>query len=137
MFHRFDDLPKELQLNVWAEAISGIGPRLIECRPRNFKRDEGTTRNDETNFTQCIAIAPIPSILQVCKTSRAEALKQYPLMFHKELQQPAYFDKSRDVLMFAHLQAATVFFNLMDVQDWQGVVGVLQAPSSFFSVRFL
>ncbi|KUJ24175.1 uncharacterized protein LY89DRAFT_776338 [Mollisia scopiformis] len=74
-FTIFDDLPSELRLQIWREAMS---PRVLEIM---WNRDKGY-------FSDCRD--QIPALMHVCVESRACALEKYiPMIVENECEEPS------------------------------------------------
>lgn len=76
-FHRFQDLPCELRLMVWQDALS---PRLVAVKPRPCPKERDKARNLEISL-----IRGIPALLAVNQESRYLALRHYTWRFTIDL----------------------------------------------------
>jgi hypothetical protein len=94
-FPRFPELPTEIRLKIWESCLPD--PRALEV-------DYG----DRSEFLRCKY--PPPIALQICRESRAEALKHYELVFDSRPNaRRIYFDFSRDGLHFQHINIFSFF----------------------------
>ena len=121
-FTRFAELPKEIRLLIWEEAIPG--PRIVNIRQRYLnKTSDDVLNNGVTKRRGIIAKAagnkaitlpaprlkglksncPPPSILFVCRESYTVASRYYQRVFHPAGTIPeTYFDFQRDTLYLRH-----------------------------------
>ena len=61
VFHLFPLLPSELQLKIWSH--TPVGPRIVEIRSFGSSDQH--------------SLCPLPSVLETCRDSREEVMKQY------------------------------------------------------------
>jgi len=94
-FPRFPELPTEIRLKIWKYCLPA--PRALEV-------DYGEC----SDFLHCKY--PPPIALQICRESRAEALKHYELAFdNRPNASRIYFDFSRDGLHFKYVDIFSSF----------------------------
>jgi hypothetical protein len=90
-FHRFKQLPVELQLIIWGYATQNLEPKIVKV---GLKWETAY----DTNYTYA-AKYPIPALLHTCRDSRNTTLKTYKPYFTKILQKrPVYIRPEKDTL---------------------------------------
>jgi hypothetical protein len=97
-FTCFKKLAPELQIMIWSFAISE--PQLVFVQVKWF----------QSNYDDLpIMTAHIPSVLHVCRLSRALARKTYKPCFSQIFKHPVYFDQTKDRLVFKSVEAFSIF----------------------------
>ena len=94
-FHQFSELPTELQLKIWQEAISSIPLRIVEV-PNLQARRYSTTQTIPPLTSACA----IPAVLHASRDSRFLALQRWRLAFRfppYDQTPRIFFDFERDV----------------------------------------
>lgn len=154
LFCRFQNLPAELRLKIWQEALPP--PRTIHLitkpnkdfviQTSSRRRIQRATerlphrlarrgaRRDADVVNHCISTVKCPkdvsSLLHTCRESRTEALKHYqPLFSPKSSDDPSfglhYFDPVTD----------GIFVN--DIWPWYAAEGCCSKPTGIFNARVL
>lgn len=96
-FTVFPDLPFEIRLKIWSFVTPA--PRDVTIKYTTaFRKIEEQISPASTGW---ISSTPVPVILQICRESRAEALKSYQLSFGTVYNEPRiYFNFAIDSLSF-------------------------------------
>ncbi|KAH8664264.1 hypothetical protein BX600DRAFT_296437 [Xylariales sp. PMI_506] len=105
-FTKFSQLPPELRIKIWQQALPG--PRTVVVKSP-FRRTrlahslEDAMMQSEDHAETWYSNAPVPPLLQVNAEARHEAQKHYQLALGAKPHPPRiYVDFSKDTLFFGH-----------------------------------
>jgi hypothetical protein len=114
-FEKFPKLPRELQDEIWKQALPGF--RLITIVQRlpgamaSFSMSQATP-NIHLLRNTIQALAEPPIILRVDTKSRNVALRHYHPMFQNVLFSPVFVDPDVDILNFYNHRALAAFYQV-------------------------
>ncbi|KAB8301018.1 hypothetical protein EYC80_002941 [Monilinia laxa] len=124
-FHKFVDLPKELQIHIWKwyGRINAKTPNIIKVRQgREKERAEGPlqrgiiSREHLTHMTESQkAVYAIPPIFLVCTASRVAGEELYS----DEFQKIPMGDNDRHLVYYNEDKDIIYLMNLFTFQDWR------------------
>lgn len=106
-FHRFPDLPAEIQLKICALVVPE--PRSIAYSTRSW--DDRISAKGIAFATIYKRTFTVPGILSACIDSRIDALRRYQPAFAVEPGRPTYVDFGRDVFESGDFQALQQAFS--------------------------
>lgn len=120
-FHKFMDLPVEIRLMIWKEALPD--GRVHELHPCVKLLENGKMMFRSNHSTP-------PTLLSVCQESRMVTLENYELMTYAALSalskgvRKFYFSPERDTLFLNTLMGLYMAFMLLE-EDSDNLVGVM------------
>jgi hypothetical protein len=130
-FHCFSELPKELRIAVWEEALKV--PRTVTITEYGPVKRIGDTDLCSIKMKSLRAVWQPPELLQVNRESREEGLRNYVgLLSFFESGNPVWFNFENDWLCFDTLEAMRKLFEMEDPRSLPGI-RAFKRPSFPFS----